>query len=253
MRKKLFHLVILPYFIFHSACQKYNLKTITGPLPDKNFEQAMSLFNKGKYNQAIKLFQEIIFNYPTTTYAIDAQYYLGEAYFRKKDYRAAIQEYEFFLSNYPNNPYLEDVYYKLALAYFKYVPAIDRNDSLVQRSWELLEFLEENFCNNVYSAKIKDIKKEIQNRWAQKYYNIGYLYYRGGELDAAKIYFNFVLNEYPDTQWALQSNYMLARIYEARDSISQAVTIYNDILKRNIDSSLRELIYKRLNLIAHKK
>ncbi len=232
------------------SCQRSQIKENITFSPQEHLTQALEKLQAKKYNDAIKMFEEIIFNYPTTQWAVEAQYYLAEAYFQKKDYRSAITEYEFFINNFSTSQYLEDAYYKLAVCYLKTAPSIKRDLRAIQKSWEILETLQENFPNTKYADEIQQLKNEILGRWAKKYYDIGLLYYRGGEPEASRVYFNYVIQEYPNTQWANWSKFMIAQILQRKDSILQAQELYQDLLSDSLDPALRKLIQKQLAKIS---
>ncbi|MCS7258786.1 MAG: outer membrane protein assembly factor BamD, partial [candidate division WOR-3 bacterium] len=200
------------------CCKSAVVKSTELQSPQEELERAIGEIQAKKYSSAIKILEEIIFNYPATPYAVEAQYYLAEAYFQKKNYIQAIAEYEFFINNFSTSRYLEDVYYKLAVCYLKAAPSIARDPQYIQKSWETILVLEENFPNTKYASEIQKMKNEITNLWAKKYYDIGVLYYRGGENDASRVYFDYVINEYPTTKWAQWSKFMIAQILKSKDS-----------------------------------
>ena len=61
-----------------------------------------------QYAKAITTFQQMTYDFATTHYAMEAQFYLAETYLRKKEYAQAQLEFEFLVSNYPSSPFAEE-------------------------------------------------------------------------------------------------------------------------------------------------
>ncbi len=221
--------------------------------PQEEFSRAMDLFQARNFRQAAVAFQNVVFNFPGSGYAADAQFYFAESYFQKNDFHSAIPEYEFFINSFPGNQYLEDAYYRLAVSYFKIAPSINRDPSIIEKTIEVLENLDERFPQTKYRDDITSIRKEITNRWAEKYYRIGELYFKGEEYGAARVYFNVVQDEYIQTQWAQMSQFMIGQIYEKTDSLSQAIDMYQSLILKATDSIVIELTQKRLGLLTSHK
>ena len=59
---------------------------------EEKFRQAMSLFDRGKYENARLLFESVIFDNPGSVVADSAQYLVGACYFQQKEYELARAE-----------------------------------------------------------------------------------------------------------------------------------------------------------------
>jgi tol-pal system protein YbgF len=72
-------------------------------VPDANtlYESGQSDYNGGRYDLAIKDFQQYLQYYPDTELASNAQFYIGECYYNNQDYARAIEEYNKCLDRYP--------------------------------------------------------------------------------------------------------------------------------------------------------
>jgi tol-pal system protein YbgF len=65
------------------------------------YQRAYGSFKKGEYPAALKQFRAFLSAYPTSEYADNAQYWIGECYQRQGDYERAILEYEQAVKQYP--------------------------------------------------------------------------------------------------------------------------------------------------------
>ncbi len=71
------------------------------PADDRLYLSAKKDLDKGAYDAARKGFADLIGQFPNSTYADNAQFWIGESYFREKWYEKAILEYQKVIENYP--------------------------------------------------------------------------------------------------------------------------------------------------------
>ena len=65
------------------------------------YQSGIADYNGGRYDLAIKDFQQYLQYYPDTELASNAQFYVGEAYYAQEEYPKAIDEYNKCLDRYP--------------------------------------------------------------------------------------------------------------------------------------------------------
>jgi len=65
------------------------------------YQKAYGTFKHGDYPGALRLFEAFLRTYPTSEYADNARYWIGESYYQQGDYERAILEYEKVLQQYP--------------------------------------------------------------------------------------------------------------------------------------------------------
>ncbi|WP_353405232.1 tol-pal system protein YbgF [Duganella hordei] len=74
------------------------------PNEQRTYEAAMKIFTAGDYKTAGTAFSEFVMRYPGSTYAPNAQYYLGSSYYAQRDCKSAINAQLVVLKNYPDSP-----------------------------------------------------------------------------------------------------------------------------------------------------
>ncbi len=247
-KNSLFLILIILLCVFSCARKKIVRSEYN---PEIDFNRALSALETKNYNKAIEMFQNVLFNYPGTGYAADAQFYIANAYFMKKNYRDAIPEFEFFINSFYGNQYLEEAYYKLALCYFHLAPTVIRDQSFLYKTLEILEELEERFPETKYADEILKIRRAIAERWAHKEFMIGELYYKAGEFNSAQVYFQYVQDNFPGTKWAKKSTLLLGQIYEKQDSLDKAINFYQTLLNSpETDTTIKKLAQERLRQLG---
>lgn len=84
----------------------------------KAYDQALELLKDGRYNDAAGAFQGFLKQYPGSSYADNAQYWLGEVYYVTRQFPAALTEFDNVLKRYPGSPKAADA--KLKQGYIQY-------------------------------------------------------------------------------------------------------------------------------------
>src|SRR5678815_4989844 len=67
------------------------------------YEAAQSQRRNGNYQGAIAAFQTFLAQYPKSTLAHRAQYWIGDSYFNLRDYRSAIASQQKLIATYPDS------------------------------------------------------------------------------------------------------------------------------------------------------
>jgi tol-pal system protein YbgF len=89
------------------------------PTEKQAYEAAYARFTAADYAGAIGAFQDFVRRYPTSAYAANAQYWIGNAYYMQRDYKNAIAAQETVLSNYGTSPKAPDSMLNIASSYIE--------------------------------------------------------------------------------------------------------------------------------------
>lgn len=81
----------------------------------QSYEAAFNLLNKKDYDKAITGFKTFIQEYPSSSYVVNAHYWLGEIYYLKDKPDLANKEFQIIVTNYPDNQKVADAMLKVAL------------------------------------------------------------------------------------------------------------------------------------------
>ena len=75
--------------------------------PDSNeensYSEAFTLLKQGQHKDAVENFRTFLQQYPSSQYADNAQYWLGESFYTRRKFEMAITEYKTLLSQYPDS------------------------------------------------------------------------------------------------------------------------------------------------------
>ncbi len=84
----------------------------------KAYDQALELLKEGRYNDAAAAFQGFLKQYPSSSYADNAQYWLGEVYYVTRQFQPALTEFDKVLTAYSGSAKAADA--KLKMGYIQY-------------------------------------------------------------------------------------------------------------------------------------
>ncbi|MFH1687307.1 MAG: outer membrane protein assembly factor BamD [bacterium] len=192
-------------------------------------DAGQAAYQKGKYLTSIDLFQACLYNFPGRSFVDTAQYYLALSYFGNKEYEVAQVEFNRLALNYPASVYFEQSLFMRAVCYFESAPdhfGLDQESArtaIVQLEDFIVDFPE--------SPVVADAQKYLttaRTRLARKQFESGVVYSRMGAREAAKLYFQTVIDDYTDTEFAAQASFMLAEQEFALKHYDQASRKFSD-------------------------
>ncbi len=223
------YLAIIIAVIFNVYCP--SRATLT-PLdaPDE-FERAINFYNQKKFQKAIESFERILFYHPTSEYVDDGQYWLARTYYAKKDYDQAIIELDYLIKNFSTSSFIEEAYLYRAKAYYEKAPSYDRDPTEINNAIELFNIFLTRFPNSQYTNEVRESILTARDQLARKEMENGKLYVKLGEPDAALIYFNFVIDNYPETPASNECKFHAAQLHEKAKQYNEALTLYQELLE----------------------
>ena len=81
------------------------------------YQGAFDLLKAGRYEDAAGAFQQFIVEYPTGSYADNAQYWLGETYYITRRFAESVQEFQRLIAQHPNSQKLTHALLKIGYAH----------------------------------------------------------------------------------------------------------------------------------------
>lgn len=256
--KNITYLVIFCLTIGIYACSSSS--KIENPTPEQRFAEAKKQFEDGDYLDARTQFELIRIQFPGTSVASEAQFYIAECRLMKEEYLLAAYEYSEFLRFYPTHSKAPDARFKIAVAYYNLSPnwSLDQKNTLlaIEAFQTFIEYYPTNRLVPEAEAKIRELK----NKLAKKNYESGVLYIKMEYYSAALRYFDDVLDKYYDSDYADASQLKKAEVQLTRKRYGEAQREINKFFERYPNSmlmddakSLQREIESRLGVQAQEK
>lgn len=216
----------------------------------------MTAYNKGDWLEAIKIFDEVRVQSPTSELAQRATYYEALARFKSEAFVGAATDFRALRRNYPGSPFIPRAQYMIGESYYQIAPRpeLDQSYSMLALG-EFQNFLRE-FPNVEQSLKDSAQQRiaELRDRLAKKVFLAAELYVKLHDYKSAIIYYQRVLDNYYDSKYAPESQLRIAEIQYDRQKVDEAriaLTSFEEKYLKEADPDLRRRALDLKNRIPH--
>lgn len=220
---------------------------------EEQFKMAKREYDKGKYYNSIDSFQRVVFNFPGATVVDTAQYYLAMSYFGNKEYELAAVEFNRLITNYPQSEFVDDAQYMVGVSYMKNSPhhhSLDQED-LKRAIVSMQDFMIDN-PDSPLTPEAKASILEARTVLAEKEYDNGMTYFKMYSYEAARIYFQAVIDDYTDTEYAARALFKLAESFYKEKKYEESKAKFDSFIEIYPDNKLIDKAKKFLSKIADK-
>lgn len=193
--------IILFLLLLMAGCRSQSLIR-PGDSLEVAFDKAYSLYEAGKWNDAVQAFETVISIGRGTQIGQDAQYYLAESHFNNRSWLLAASEYERYSRSFPDSPRREEVDFRAALCYYNLSPRYNIDQSHTRTAIERFRLFLARYPNSEHFNTADAHINELRNKLARKSYEAARFYMRNDMYEAAAVYFGLTIDRYPETEWA---------------------------------------------------
>jgi outer membrane protein assembly factor BamD len=193
-------ILILSLYVF--SCGSSDKSDIKTDDPEKAMKIAMKNYDKKDYLQAIDDFSLIKIKFSGTNIADKAQYYLAMCYFQRKEYILAASEFENLIKNFASSTYTTQGRFQLALCYYGMSPDYSLDQTYTKYAITEFQNFLELFPNDKNAPDAENKIKELRNKLAYKQLKSAELYMIMDNYKAAIYYYEGILQDYFETDWA---------------------------------------------------
>ncbi len=242
------------YWIWTPRTGKWvNPKYAVKDTPQEQLEWAMGFYMEKDYEAAIREFKKLIKNYPNSSQACDAQYFIGRSYEDLSSFYEAFQAYQKVITVYPYTQKVEEMIerqYRIGDLYF--AGHRDRFLGLgvvssLDRALDIFQKVVENAPYGKYAAPGQ--------------YKIGIILRRLGRFDEAKQAFLKLEKNYPESTFAKEAKYQIGlsgyktapRPDYTQEETDSSIREIEEFIEENPRSSLQEDARKILAELKDKK
>lgn len=232
MRQKLLRYFLWSIVIIFlvSSCGRHRLKATASA--DERMAYAEKLFADGDYLDARTEFRIIILNFPGSSVSDRAQMRFADCHFNLKEYIIAAEEYKKLVRIFPNSEYVDDAQYKIALSLFKLSPKYSLDQDYTNKAIEEFQKFLDDFPNSDLVPEVNKYMKLCREKLGKKYYRNAESYRKLTWYKSAIVYYDFVLDNYYDTEFAKMSLYGKAECFQNIGDNEQAVKFYQLYLEK---------------------
>lgn len=239
MKKFLTLIVLIALF---SSCSEYQ-KALKSEDVGVKLVAATNKYDKGKYEKAIRLFEQIAPSYKGKPQAERMFYMYAQSYYKTEQYYLAGYQFESFASSYPKSEKVEEAAYLGALCFSKLSPRYTLDQTDTEKAIEKLQTFIDRYPNSTYLPEANKIVKELRGKIEKKYFENAKQFNTISDYKAALVALENYLSDFPGTPYKeealyykLDSAYKLAINSipsKMEERLNNAKTIYSSLMKFN--------------------
>ncbi|HMB68736.1 MAG TPA: outer membrane protein assembly factor BamD, partial [bacterium] len=199
--------------------------------PENILAHAEEKLAAGKHLDAVEAYQYFLRTHPGTAMTPLAKLRLGDARFGLGEYILAEGEYQQIVSDFPASPLVEEARFKIALCAYESTFPFNRDQSETERALVLFDDFLRDYPESRFRPEVATAMADCRGRLAHGEFESGKFYEHRKRYRPAAIQYKYVVEGYPDTEWASQAALRLAGMYVSRERWDTATTWYRKILR----------------------
>jgi outer membrane protein assembly factor BamD len=236
--KKLFIISSTAALLVLAACgNKDEDKTKPPESAEQLYNEAFAEYNNREYKKAVKDFEEVERQHPSSPWAVNADIMAGYSSYQAEDYDISIGTYQRFVKLYPNDASSPYAYYMIALCYYEQISDVGRDQKITEQSMQALREVIRRFPDSEYARDAKLKLDLTTDHMAGKEMEIGRYYERHEEYISAINRFKIVVENYQTTTHVPEALHRLVECY-LRLGVKDEATRYAAVLGANFPASV---------------
>ena len=232
-----FYFILLFFFLTNCSPKNENLIKPKKVEPlELLYKEAYINFEKGKYQNAVELFQEIEKNYSYTEWGSKALLFKSYIYYESSKYLEAIENLKKYKKIYSGNTEIVYVEYLIAICLFEQININSRDQTTTRLSLKQFNKVINNYPDTTYSEDLKIKFDLINDQLAGKEMYVARYYQKREKWLAALKRLTNILEKYQTTVYTEEALHRMVEIHYKIGNI-EAAKKYASILGYNFNDS----------------
>ncbi len=169
-----------------------------GALPRTRFDWSVDRFEREKYHDAIRGFRDHLIREPLHPTADSSRLLLAESYLMTDQELLAANEFRQLATSRPNSPLADDAQFGVCRAFWAVSPDLPRDQEFTEKTMEECTRLLEFFPRSPLVGAARDLVAQARQKMAAKELRVGKYYFDKTFYESAIIYFENILQTYPE-------------------------------------------------------
>jgi len=189
--------------LYDAAIEKqYEIGDLYFERGQAKMEQRWSLWKKRPLKRAVEVYSMVIENQPFTANAAKAQYHVGLCRYTTGKYLEAAFDYRRVIEDYPGSDWVDEASFGLAMCYYDMSLPPDYDQTPSQLAIDAINSFGNRFPGDERLPDLRDKQAEMQERIAQQQLTNAKFYEKRRRFGAAKIYYERLVERYPNSDAA---------------------------------------------------
>lgn len=242
-----------------SSCSEFNRALKSDSIPYK-LEVAERYYEKGSYDRALPLLEELIMLLRGTDKSERIGYLHAKGYFLMKDYTMAAYYLENYARTFPVGQYTEECAFLNAYCYYKNSPSYELDQSDTRTAIDQLQLFMVRYPATNLKDSCQTLVDRLRTKLEVKAYHAANQYFHMRNFHAASMAFKEFMRQYPNSDYredammrVLRSDHALAvNSIEARkeERLREAIRSYHnfaDAYPQGVERDEAEKLLRELN------
>lgn len=242
-----------------TGCSEFNRALKSDSIPYK-LEVAERYYEKGNYDRAIPLLEELIMLKRGTAESERINYMHAKAHFLMKDYTMAAYYLENYARTFPVGRYTEECAFLNAYCYYKNSPSYELDQADTRTAIDQLQLFMVRYPATSLKDSCNTLIDRLRLKLEVKAYHAAEQYFHMRNYQAASVAFKDFLRQYPNSDYredamlrVLQADHALAmNSVESRkeERLREAIRSYRnfaDAYPNGVERDAAERLHKELN------
>ena len=178
-------------------------------LGQKRMEKKWTLFRARPLKKAIDVYSMVIDNQPFQEAAAEAQYKVGLCHFTRDEYVESAYEYQRVIEDYASSDWVDDASYGLAMCYYEASLPPDYDQTRSRLAIEAMDEFKARFPEDERVENLAEKRQDMRDKMARQRLMTARFYEKRRRFDAARIYYEAVVEQFPDTAAATDAKLWL--------------------------------------------
>jgi outer membrane protein assembly factor BamD len=182
--------------------------------PRGRFDWSVERYESGKYHDAIRGFRDHLIREPLHPTADSSRLLLAESYLATEQELLAANEFQQLATSRPNSPLADDAQFGVCRAFWAVSPDLPRDQEFTGKAVEECTRLMEFFPRSPLVEDARELVAQARQKMAAKELRVGKYYYERNFLESAIIYFENILQTYPEAEVVPETMFVLYDSYD---------------------------------------
>lgn len=210
-------------------------------------EEAVELYNKGRYNRVKTILDEAKINCSGNPAMEDILYWLGKSQLETKQSSEARISFEIFLSNYPKSSYSDEVRFLIGVCVYDGSNSFERDQTETKKAMrEFMEFIQ-LFPETPFADSARIFVKKCEEKLIKKELMNARFYEKIDRYESAVVYYRYILEHFSESGYIPVCKLNLARNLLETGNQSEAEEVLHSITESEAD---KEIVDKARQLLS---
>jgi outer membrane protein assembly factor BamD len=246
--KKIVSLLLL--IVLFVSCGEFQ-KALKSDDVAVKYEMVTKLYDAGKYNDAIRLIEQIAPAFRGKPQAEKLFYMFSQSYYKTKQYYLASYQFESFVSGYPKSEKVEEAAYLGALCFSKLSPVYSLDQTDTFKAIDKLQDFIDSHPNSEYTPEANKTLRVLNEKIEKKVYENAKGYHTIMDYKSAMVSLDNFVADFPgtsfkedalfykfDSAFQLGINSIPSKMEER---LNIAKTAYNNLIKFKPDTKYKKI------------